>query len=384
MRMNRRLTATLTGICVALIMLTGVHTAGAAEKTVTISGKAYIFNHMDTGISGATIKVRELPKISAKTDEFGDYELKVPNDTNVTPYILSGEGLLTRRSFEDNSPVGQTQTHWNEVDLQTFHSRRKDIENANFQSPADGEFAALKAILQVPAREDGRPEQCAIVTTASARNVRGVDFHTFWERTPHGVPGATSIEYPALEGPVYFNEFVIPDRTKTETSEDGGIVWPIVPTGTYRIVTSSPTERFASFLATCKPGRVINANPPWGAYQLKKGEKPLGASNVAGKVLKIKAFRKGNKRIVAIKVKSGEKLTLDGSYRNTNMGRPGVPGLVGLFGPGKIPVGTKTIRGRLPGVTPKRRIPLKFKVRLKDASGVVFTSTHRVTLPKLR
>ena len=86
---------------------------------------------------------------------------------------------------------------YNAIDLQTFHTRGEDIENANFQTPADGEYAALAAILDVPLGPDGRPEHCAIVTTASARNVRGVDYDTFEERTPHGVPGATAKSSPS-------------------------------------------------------------------------------------------------------------------------------------------------------------------------------------------
>jgi hypothetical protein len=31
-----------------------------------------------------------------------------------------------------------------------------------------------------------------------------------------------------------------------------------------------PSTRFASFVATCAPGRVVNANPPWGLHQLGK------------------------------------------------------------------------------------------------------------------
>lgn len=380
--MNRRITAAMTGICAALIMFGGAQSAGAAKDSVTISGKAYVFNHMDTGISNATIKVREFPKLSATTDEFGDYKLTVPNNSNVTPYILSGEALLTRRSFEDNSPIGEVQTHWNEVDLQTFHTRGANLKNANFQAPADAEFAGLKAILTVPAREDGRPEQCAIVTTSSARNVRGVSYHAFWENTPHGVPGATSAEYPSIEGPVYFNESVIPDRTKTESSEDGGIIWPIVPTGTYRIVTSSPDARFASFLATCKPGRVINANPPWGAYELGPGEKPLGASNVAGSIVKAKAYKKNGKRLVSLRVKLGEELTLGGSYNSLT--GPGIPALVGVLGEGTIPAGTHVLKTRMPGFGARQRIPVKLRVTMKDASGVSYTVTRQVTLPKLK
>ena len=242
---------------VIVVVLSFAAPAGAAAgvaDTVTISGRAYAFNHMSTYLSGATIKVREIPGLSAKTDQNGDYALAVPDDTNVTPYIDPPDG-------------------YNEIDLQTFHTRGEDIENANFQTPADAEYAGLAAILSVPLDEEtGRPQQCAIVTTASARNVRGVDYETFHQRTPHGVPGATSEESPALDGPIYFNEFVIPDTSKTETSEDGGIVWTEVPKGEYRIVTNSPDTRFASFLATCRNGRIVNANPPWGAYELSPGE----------------------------------------------------------------------------------------------------------------
>ena len=240
--------------------------AGGTADTVTISGRAYSFNHMSTYLEGAVIKVREIPGLSATTDANGDYTLEAPDDTNVTPYIDPPDG-------------------WNEIDLQTFHTRGEDIENANFQTPADLEYTALAAILSVPMDEQtGRPSQCVIVTTASARNVRGVDYETFRERTPHGVPGATSTESPALDGPIYFNENVIPDPSKTETSEDGGIIWKIVPAGTYRIETTSPDTRFASFLATCKDGRIVNANPPWGAYELAGDEQPLGASIVAASV----------------------------------------------------------------------------------------------------
>lgn len=233
--------------------------------TVVLSGRAYLFGHMDTAISGATIRVREFPDLEATADEFGDYSLPVPGDADVTPYIVSGEGDLTGRPRDGEPTVNHY--HWNEIDLQTFRTRGQPLENVNFQTPADAEYEALKAVLSVPTREDGRPSRCAIVTTASARNVRGVDYDTFWANTPHGVAGATAVAEPALPDPIYFNEWVIPDAGRTETSVDGGIVWPVVPAGTYRITTGSPTTGFAEFTVTCAPGRIINANPPWGAYE---------------------------------------------------------------------------------------------------------------------
>ena len=373
---NRRLTAVLTGACAALIMLAGAQAAGAAGKTVTITGKAYVFGHMDTPISNAPIKVREFPKLTATTDEIGDYKLKVPNEANVTPYIPSGEGLLTRRNLDDYSPKDEdkVQTHWNEIDLQTFHPRGQNLVNVNFQVPVDPEYAGLKAILSVQADPDGRNTNCAIVTTASVRNVRDVNYAKFESETArlhgHGVPGASAIGYPALGEPIYFTEQTIPLPTQKETSLDGGIVWTEVPPGTYRVVTTSKTDRFASFLATCKPRRVVNANPPWGAYQLTKGEKPLGASNVAGSVISAKATRKGKiGRYGTVVLKAGENLNAAVTLK---------------AGGGAV---TKSLKLK-PG-TRKVRVNVDFRrkwkkanmvVRLKDASGVSITTKKKIFL----
>lgn len=258
----------------ALALTALLPASASAADSVTISGKAYEFNHMDTPIPGATIRVRELPDVTATTDSNGDYVLTVPDETTVTPYIDPPEG-------------------YNQIDLQTFHPRGQNIVNANFQTPADFEYNALSALLSVPIGSDGRPADCVIVTTASARDVRDVDYQTFWDRTPHGVPGATSIEFPEIAGPTYFNENVIPDKTKTQTSEDGGIIWTEVPAGSYRIVTLSPTTHFASFLATCAPGRIVNANPPWGAYELSPGETDLPAGVAVANIGEAKVSKSG-------------------------------------------------------------------------------------------
>ena len=66
---------------------------------------------------------------------------------------------------------------------------------------------------------------------------------------------------------MYFNANVVPDPAQTESSVDGGVVWTSVPAGVYTITAHDPATRFASFVATCRPGRVVNANPPWGLYQ---------------------------------------------------------------------------------------------------------------------
>jgi hypothetical protein len=280
----------VAAVALALGGLIGPGPAVSAKPTVTLSGRAYVFNHSEQGIAGATIRVRELPRRSAVTDAAGDYELEVPDGADVTPYI--------------EPPAG-----YHQIDLQTFHTRGRDLENVNFQTPADAEYNGLAALLDVPIGPDGRPEQCAIITTASARNVRGVDFETFRERTPHGVPGATARAKPELpSAPIYFNDQVIPDRSQPATSGDGGIVWTEVPAGAYRVIVESRSTQFASFLATCEPGRIVNANPPWGAYELSPGEKPLGAGVVAGDAAYLGGGTKDGHRLVRLSYETAEAL----------------------------------------------------------------------------
>ncbi|HYD79870.1 MAG TPA: hypothetical protein VEC06_08675 [Paucimonas sp.] len=71
-----------------------------------------------------------------------------------------------------------------------------------------------------------------------------------------------------LPAPIYFNSQVLPDSSLRATSIDGGVVWANVPDGVYTIPASHPTRRFASFVATCKEGRLINADPPHGLKEI--------------------------------------------------------------------------------------------------------------------
>ena len=344
----------------AIGLIAALASAGLAtskEDTVTISGRAYVFNHSEQGIAGATIRVRELPRLSAVTESNGDYELEVPDGINVTPYIEPPDG-------------------YHQIDLQTFHTRDEPIENANFQTPADAEYNGLADLLDVPLRPDGRPEQCVIVTTASARNVRGVDFDTFRERTPHGVAGATARAEPPLPDAIYFNDQVIPDRSRTETSGDGGIIWTEVPEGAYRVITEHPSTNFASFLATCKPGRIVNANPPWGAYELVGKEKPLGGGIVAGAVdsigTRVAPGSASGRTVIPVPVNLAEPLRTKIALRQR--GRPAGRTRTEIFTPprDKIPfrVSPDADAGRA-----------KLSVKLTDAAGDKVTERFVVRLP---
>ena len=246
--------------------------------------------HGHPDLERGQIKVREFPKLSATTDDIGDYKLKVPDDANVTPYIPSASGPLTRRNLERLQREGRRRRRPTGTRSTSRRStpRGANLVNTNFQVPADTEYGGLKAILGVQADPDGRTHELRdrhhrLGPQRARRRLRDVRVGDRKASRPRRARRHFASAYPALGEPIYFTEQTIPLASQTETSLDGGIVWTEVPAGTYRIVTTSPTDRFASFLATCKPRRVVNANPPWGAYQLSKGEKPLAASNVAGR-----------------------------------------------------------------------------------------------------
>jgi hypothetical protein len=238
----------------ALVASCAAVTAGAAASrpsgspTVHLRGTAYEFNHTGTLLAGATIRVAEFPKLSATVRSDGTYDLAVPAHAAVTPYIVAA-GHHT-------------------IYLQTFTTAGADLANVNFQTPSDGDYRALAAILHVPVDANGNPTACAIVSTFSTRNVRDLPYRQFIAYGAHGVAGATATGTPALPKPVYFNSSVIPDATQTVSSDDGGVVWTGVPSGVYTISGHSRTTRFASFVATCRPGRIVNANPPWGLHEL--------------------------------------------------------------------------------------------------------------------
>jgi hypothetical protein len=222
--------------------------ASASARPVHIRGVAYEFNNTKVRLGGATIRVAERPRIRVTVRRDGSYHLVVPDRARITPYITS-PGYRT-------------------IYLQTFRTNGENLARVNFQTPTESVYRALAALLDVPLGADGELRQCGIVSTFSTRNVRDLPFDGFTGYGAHGVAGATASSAPALPDPIYFNEDVLPDPLQQLSSIDGGVIWTRVPAGVYRITAHHPRTRFASFVATCRPGRVVNANPPWGLHEL--------------------------------------------------------------------------------------------------------------------
>lgn len=225
-------------------------TASAAGK-VHITGTAYAFDNQ-MPIAGATIRVAELRGAKATTAADGTYDLVVPDGARVTPFIEAA--------------------NFHGIYLQTFVTTGTGIQRVNFQVPSIGIYHALAALLGVQLNADDNPSRCVVVSTFSTVKVRDLSFDDFVAYGAHGVAGATAGASPSLLDPIYFNSSVIPDVSLTESSVDGGVIWLNIPGGVYRFTADHPTARFSSFVATCRAGRLVNANPPQGLYQLKPGE----------------------------------------------------------------------------------------------------------------
>lgn len=318
---------------------------------IHVSGTVYTFNN-GTPIAGATVRVAELPGLSAQSGPDGSYDLLVPDGTSFTPYV--------------DAPGHHR------IYLQTFVSQGRNLARVNFQVPTDGAYNALAAILNVPRDANNQLISCAVVSTFSTINVRNLSFSDFVAYGAHGVAGATASASPALPNPVYFNESVIPDASRTESSVDGGVVWPVVPTGVYRFTAHHPSTRFASFRATCEPGRVVNANPPQGFYELGAGEKP--DTSVAASLASVHFDRSGAKALLKARVKGREYVAVSGQLRlrKRALAKRRTKG----YAPGKrtlsFPVG-----GRLDGKL------VAVKLSVEDGQGNVKTLTRKVRVPAL-
>ena len=228
--------------------------------TVHIRGVVYAFFGIDDHLPGSVIRIDEDPELSAPVAADGSYDIEVPDDANVTPYIVP--------------PAGYRAIH-----LQTFHTAGEDLEAVHFQVVPEAIYTAFAALLNVPVDENGTIKQCAIVSTFSILEARqATEFDPgFKDVYPHGLPGSTATIDPrpdGTRGAIYFSAKIVPDPKETASSVDGGVLWLDVPPGYYWMVPEHPTERLAPFLAHCENGRLVNASPPWGFYQLAPGEEP--------------------------------------------------------------------------------------------------------------
>jgi hypothetical protein len=357
---DRSATISLLALVAALVCATaamGAPDRGAPDRDVHIRGTVYAFNAPDP-IAGATVRVAELDGVVATTASDGSYDLAVPDGTRVTPYV-EADGF-------------------HGIHLQTFTTQGTNIERANFQIPSDPVYGGLAALLGVELDEAGNQVNCAIVSTFSTVDVRDLSFADFTAFGAHGVGGATASTDPALPSPIYFNENVIPDPSRTESSEDGGVIWIEVPPGTYRVSASHPSERFAEFTASCEPGRLVNANPPQGLYQLRSDE--VVNAKVKASIDKARFEARGRRgRVLRVRLRAKEYVTAQAKLTRgeKTLDRTPADEGIGAFEDGKQRASLEV----RPGVDPG---PVKLRVTFTDTAGNEKVSRERLHLPRKR
>lgn len=219
-----------------------------SPTSIHITGYAFAFAGLGQPVANATIRIAEWPDLVVQTAEDGTYTLQVPNTGTFTPYA--------------------EHENYKTMYLQTFSADGIDLHNVNFQMVEPFIYDLMASAVGVTPD----PATCQIATTVNTIDIRDMTLDEFKAYGPHGVAGAVVWSEPALDVTVYFNASVVPEPSLTETSGDGGVVWPNVPPGVYTFGANHSDKPFASFVATCEPGRFINAGPPWGIRELEPSE----------------------------------------------------------------------------------------------------------------
>ncbi|HEV7731337.1 MAG TPA: hypothetical protein VGR62_04205 [Candidatus Binatia bacterium] len=204
---------------------------------VSVSGNAIPFNGGDQRIAGAEIWILEHPERRMVTSVDGAFRF---DD------LAEGDEVTLVLDHPDYHAI-QTGTH---------RLGPQGAERVTFQAVVHAIYNALALLLGVTPD----PAKCQIVTTVTRVG------RSLYDPGAHGEDGATTVLLGpgADEGPIYFNSSVLPDRTVTETSDDGGVLYFNATPGTYHWTASKPGAAFASLTMTCRPNVLVNASPPWG------------------------------------------------------------------------------------------------------------------------
>lgn len=221
-------------------------TGDTGAASIVVSGDAFAFTLPGTPyghIADATIRVLERPEVSVRSDATGHFEF---------PMLAAG-GSATFVLEHPDFPPTRTRT----FELPETGA----LERVTFQVPDNSLFASIAAIVAV----DIDPGTCQIVTTVTRVG------KSIYDAGAHGEADATVTISPALppeQGPIYFNDSVIPDRSFTATSTDGGVLFVNVPPGTYVMQAHKDGVTFEDVTLQCAAGVLVNASPPYGLQAL--------------------------------------------------------------------------------------------------------------------
>jgi len=258
-------------------LLLGACAAGCgsdSNETASIGGVAWGFTLPGSPydrIAGATISVLEMPELSTTSNDQGEFTIEdIPVGSDAT-FVLEHPDYPLTYTGTQTVPAG-------------------GIDDLTFQIPNNGLYTLIELGLEI----QSDPTRCQMVSTFTRFG------KTIGDDGAHGEAGAVlTIEPSELsvqEGPIYFNDDVLPDRSRTYSSIDGGVLILNAEPGDYTLRAScveDPALR-AEFLAEyapedypdgglacqtqdvqfeevrmkCRPGVFLNASPSYGLQAL--------------------------------------------------------------------------------------------------------------------
>jgi hypothetical protein len=249
---------------------------GTPVATVSVGGIAWGFTLPGQGgynlIAGATISVLENPELSTTSNADGEFTIEgIPVGSEATFVLEHG-----------NYPLTYTKT---------LTIPEASVDDLTFQVPNKGLYSVIE--IQLGITSD--PEKCQMVSTFTRVG------RTIGDAGHHGQAGAIlSIEAPdgaqVEEGPIYFGDNVVPDRARTYSSLDGGVLIVNADPGDYTLSASCVTDpdektafleeyppeaypeqdlrcqtedvQFEAVTMKCRAGVFLNASPSYGLQAL--------------------------------------------------------------------------------------------------------------------
>lgn len=208
-----------------------------------------------------TLHVQDRASIEVSTNAKGGWDAMVPDGVPFTPQ-LAIDGYLPARHATFVVGAGSEQ--------QPGHLAKPG--RLDLQAVPLSVFDEMATSLAgTPLRRDA----CLIVDTVTVAQVYAMaSFADFIPLRPHGEPGVQMrLEPDPGVDPIYFNEDVRPDRSLSQTTVDGGVLWLNVPPGTYTITgeQDDPSLEVVPRQVDCRAGELVNLNPPMGAGMRVKG-----------------------------------------------------------------------------------------------------------------
>jgi hypothetical protein len=218
---------------------------------VSVSGDVFPFNVGHTArLDRARVSILEHPMKRMTTGYDGHFQFDgLEEGTEVT--------LVMER------PILVFGQYYHLIQTGTIPLGPAGAEQVTFQAVTQFVYTLLALFINLDPDEDNA---CQMVTTVTRVG------KSLYDPGAHGEEGATVTVDPPLppqHGPIYFNSSVLPDRSLTETSDDGGVLFVNVPPGEYVLEAHKPGVTFRPVKMKCRSGYLINASPPWGLQALE-------------------------------------------------------------------------------------------------------------------